>query len=62
MLKLDLNRRKYQLLRTRVECVGAHLRKIDAVFAEWDGEDIMTLPEWVRPKITTRALGRRMST
>ena len=44
-----LNKRKCQSLQTRMEYLVAHLRKVDAVFAQWDGEDIMTLPEWVRP-------------
>ena len=44
-----LTKRKCQSLHTRMEYLVAHLRKVDAVFAEWDGEDIRNLPEWVRP-------------
>ena len=44
-----LTKRKCHSLHTRMEYLVAHLRKVDAVFAEWDGEDISTLPDWVRP-------------
>jgi hypothetical protein len=45
-----LYKRPCHPLRARLTYLKAHLEKIDAVFEAWDGVDVASLPDWVRPQ------------
>ena len=44
-----LYKKRPHSLTKRMAYLKSHLEKIDAAFAAWDGLDVATLPEWVRP-------------